>query len=75
MIVEGRFYRKRYFTSILPKPNFPYIISFPNFILLKSFILKVIYTTNLHYVYLGLIFFGIRLIAYSTVSNFFVGGT
>jgi len=37
-------------------PNFPYQISFIEFIPLKTFLLKPICTTNLHCVYLGPIF-------------------
>jgi hypothetical protein len=56
--VEGGFYQNQYFTDVLSKPIFPYQISFTEFTLPKTFLLKPICTTNLHLVYLGTIFWG-----------------
>jgi hypothetical protein len=41
----------------------------------KNLFIETDFTIDLDYVYLGLIFLGIRLTAYSTVSDFFLGGT
>jgi len=41
----------------------------------KNLFIETDFTIDLDYVYLGLIFLGIKLTAYSTVFDFFLGGT
>ncbi len=75
IIVECKFYGNQFFTIILLNPFFPYQISFIDFTISKNLFTE----TNLYYRFSLCIFmtnfFGIKLIAYSTIFYFFLGGT